>query len=90
MKPRHWMRKPLYPYEKTAHGAKFFILLGYYFSRFFGKEKNEVGAFQRNDVNGCPQTPRRQGEWYGLLTLKKTRIETKGLLPHKIRMVWCL
>jgi len=21
------------------------ILLGYYFSRFFGKEKNEVGAF---------------------------------------------
>jgi len=36
------------------------ILLGYYFSRFFrevGKEKNEVGAFQRNDVNGCPQTP---------------------------------
>ena len=48
------------------------ILLGYYFSRFFrevGKEKNEVGAFQRNDVNGCPQTPRLEGEWYGLLTL---------------------
>nr|QKI32037.1 hypothetical protein [Ombrophytum subterraneum] len=74
------------------------ILLGYYFSRFFrevGKEKNEVGAFQRNDVFvlsvvRCPQTPSLEGEWYAHpKQLKNTRIETKGLLPHKIRMVWC-
>jgi len=43
------MRKPLYPYEKTAHDVKFLdrrvILLGYYISRFFKEEKNEARAF---------------------------------------------
>ena len=62
------MRKPVIRMRKQLMMRSFLdrtmdrrvILLGYYFSRFsreVGKEKNEV--FQRNDVNGCPQTPRR-------------------------------
>ena len=44
------------------------ILLGYYFSRFFREVGKELGAFQTNDVYGCPQTPRLEGEWYGTLS----------------------
>ena len=64
--------KVRYPYDQTATDAKFSgqndgqnghpprLLLEALGSPVkWAKEKKEVGAFQRNDVNGCPKTPQR-------------------------------